>query len=53
MKNENTRVIEFSHEDRNIFRNTVKDLKLEIISSMDKASHKISSGKDINGFMKH
>ena len=51
MKNENTHVMEFSHEDRNIFRNTFKDLKLEIISSMERASHKISSGKTM--FMKH
>ena len=28
IKNENPRVIQFSYEDRNIFRNTVKDFKI-------------------------
>ena len=45
VKDENHRVIQFSTEDRNFFRNSLKEFGLNLVSSMDRASQKISTGE--------
>ena len=45
VKDENHSVIQFSTEDRNFFRNSLKEFGLDLVSSMDRASQKISTGE--------
>ena len=45
VKDENHSVIQFSTEDRNFFRNSLKEFGLDLVSSMDSASQKISTGE--------
>ena len=46
IKSETSRVMQFSVEDRNIFRNSIKEFEEKLGSSLDRAAQKISSGKD-------
>ena len=44
-KDENHRVIQFSTEDRDFFRSSLKEFGLDLVSSLDRASQKISTGE--------
>ena len=46
IKSETSRVMQFSVEDRNTFRNSMKEFEEKLGSSLDRAAQKISSGKD-------
>ena len=46
IKSETSRVMQFSIEDRNTFRNSMKEIEEKLGSSLDRAAQKISSGKD-------
>ena len=46
IKSETSRVVQFSIEDRNTFRISMKEFEEKIGSSLDRAAQKISSGKD-------
>ena len=44
-KDDSHHVIQFSNEDRNFFRSSLKEFGLDLGSSLDRASQKISTGE--------
>ena len=45
VKDESHHVIQLSTEDRNFFRSSLKEFGLDLVSSLDRASQKISTGE--------